>query len=212
MPVRAGACIMPRPGRDLLGAVAPRLTLLELIRRSWGPRAPTPPEQRMPAQYLSSRNCRCHSPHCRIRSKRAARSIWAGLREMANEGPFPLRRCRAANLAHGFAPAANDKADLAATWCPISVSIPFLIHDQCSRRISHFETYPELIRKAALQIADAWRRLRAAVAGHVTGVTQGQPRQWSCPLFLARRDRHGGGGGAVAQHVCAAGLSRRLRH
>jgi phosphogluconate dehydratase len=152
-------------------------------------------------------HCRRHRPDRRALQARAARPISDRVRQAASKGPH-RSTLSCGNLAHGFAACGpTDKANLSADVVP-NLGIITAYNDMLSAH-QPFETYPELIRKAARE-AGGVAQVAGGVPAMCDGVTQGQPGM-ELVAVLARCDRHGGGVGAVAQHVRRGRLSGRLR-
>ena len=113
-----------------------------------------------------------------------------------------------ANIAHGFAACgAADKNALRNGTGP-NLGIVTAYNDMLSAH-QPFETYPELIRKAA-RAAGGTAQVAGGVPAMCDGVTQGETGHGAVAV-LARRDRAVDGRGTVAPDVRCGRLSRRLR-
>jgi phosphogluconate dehydratase len=130
------------------------------------------------------------------RSKPSRETYLGHLREMATKGPF-RSTLSCGNLAHGFAACGpNDKANLAEDVVP-NLGIITSYNDMLSAH-QPFETYPELIRKAARE-AGGVAQVAGGVPAMCDGVTQGQP---GMELSLFSRD--------VIAMAAAVGLSHNM--
>jgi len=130
------------------------------------------------------------------RSKPGRELYLARLRETAGKGPY-RSTLSCGNLAHGFAACGpSDKADLAGDVAP-NLGIITSYNDMLSAH-QPFETYPELIRKAARE-AGGVAQVAGAVPAMCDGVTQGQP---GMELSLFSRD--------VIALSAAVGLSHNM--
>ena len=130
------------------------------------------------------------------RSKPSRETYLSHLREMATKGPF-RSTLSCGNLAHGFAACGPaEKADLAGDVVP-NLGIITSYNDMLSAH-QPFETYPELIRKAARE-AGGVAQVAGGVPAMCDGVTQGQP---GMELSLFSRD--------VIAMAAAVGLSHNM--
>lgn len=130
------------------------------------------------------------------RSKPSRETYLARLREMAEKGPH-RSTLSCGNLAHGFAACGpSDKAGLAGDVVP-NLGIITSYNDMLSAH-QPFETYPELIRKAARE-AGGVAQVAGGVPAMCDGVTQGQP---GMELSLFSRD--------VIALSAAVGLSHNM--
>ena len=130
------------------------------------------------------------------RSKPGREAYLGRVREMATKGPF-RSTLSCGNLAHGFAACGPaEKADLAGDVVP-NLGIITSYNDMLSAH-QPFETYPELIRKAARE-AGGVAQVAGGVPAMCDGVTQGQP---GMELSLFSRD--------VIAMAAAGGLSHNM--
>ena len=126
----------------------------------------------------------------------------------AEQARTPRARLGCANQAHAFAAApAADKAKLALGKVP-NLGIVTAYNDMLSAH-QPYETYPELIRRAA-RAAGATAQVAGGVPAMCDGVTQGEAGM-ELSLFSRRRDRAGHRRRAVAPDVRRRHLSRHLR-
>ena len=130
------------------------------------------------------------------RSKPSRETYLSRLREMTAKGPF-RSTLSCGNLAHGFAACGPaEKSDLAGDVVP-NLGIITSYNDMLSAH-QPFETYPELIRKAARE-AGGVAQVAGGVPAMCDGVTQGQP---GMELSLFSRD--------VIAMAAAVGLSHNM--
>jgi phosphogluconate dehydratase len=130
------------------------------------------------------------------RSKPGRETYLDRVRQAASNGPH-RSTLSCGNLAHGFAACGpTDKANLSADVVP-NLGIITAYNDMLSAH-QPFETYPELIRKAARE-AGGVAQVAGGVPAMCDGVTQGQP---GMELSLFSRD--------VIAMAAAVGLSHNM--
>jgi phosphogluconate dehydratase len=131
------------------------------------------------------------------RSKPSRETYLDRVRQAASKGPH-RSTLSCGNLAHGFAACGpTDKANLSADVVP-NLGIITAYNDMLSAH-QPFETYPELIRKAARE-AGGVAQVAGGVPAMCDGVTQGQP---GMELSLFSRDVIAMAAGSACPTTCS---------
>ena len=118
-----------------------------------------------------------------IEKSRATRAAYLQQMKEAEDNSFTRTHLSCGNLAHGFAAcSAAEKEELAGTKLP-NLAIVSAYNDMLSAHKT-YETYPNLIRKVALE-NNAVAQFAGGVPAMCDGVTQGQP---GMDLSLLSRD------------------------